>query len=75
MKITIDTTLKTIELKEDIKFNSLIDELNRLFNSNSWKEYTIKVFENSFTTTFSFPYTTPVKPYTPFFDDPFKTTC
>jgi hypothetical protein len=42
MKITIDTTAKTIEISEEINLADLVDTMKGLFPGGNWKEFKIK---------------------------------
>lgn len=41
MKITIDTTNKTIEIEQDVKILLLINELKKMLPDGQWEDYRI----------------------------------
>lgn len=43
MRITIDTTNKTIEIHEDTKLSRLVEELNTIFPNGTYLEYKLVV--------------------------------
>ena len=72
MKITIDNTLKTIEIDQDINFKELFDFIATTIKN--WEEYKIlgtKVIYTSPQIIPWYPDITPVNPYNP----PWTVTC
>lgn len=59
MKITIDTTYKTISVESPVKLEELMSEIKQFFPKEEWKEY-------SLISNYSYPYypTTYTVPYT-----------
>jgi len=71
MKITIDTTTKTIEIEGLVNFEELVNEVKKLL-PNDYKDYS---FKQSYTTIYYPTYTNPViHPYTqPYYYNTFPT--
>ena len=42
MRIQLDTTLKTIKIKEDVNLGELTDALGKLLPDNLWKEFKLE---------------------------------
>ena len=47
MKLTVDTTNKTITIDISIVFKDLIDALNEMFPNDTWKEFTLITYTQS----------------------------
>ena len=73
MRITIDTTQKTIELKDPINFIEFIDKIKKFLSEKELKEYTIKPKDNTiyYQPYVQVPYVSTGELYNP----PFTVTC
>lgn len=43
MKILVDTENETIEVKEPISMDKLVEGLRKMFTDGEWKKYTMKL--------------------------------
>lgn len=76
MKIQIDTTSKLIKVESKVKFDELIDSLNKLFPNEEWKNYEL---ETNCIINWTYPViVNPTTPYPywqrPYYND-YQTTC
>jgi len=69
MKLQIDTTLKTIKVEGEVKFEELIKVLDSMFPKSEWKSFTLTT--NTIIQTFSYPiYVEKYRPSTPWWESP-----
>jgi hypothetical protein len=76
MRFEIDTKNKTIEIKEDVIFCELVQELNDLLDRD-WENYTLIVNKSKIERIANLPNYMPPNPNVPYTDpdNPYKITC